>query len=322
MKKSFLALLPFTLLGCSEVNSQEAPMDINGYQGTGSVTQGRATTVNGNLFTCDGGRSRVAAVGVQTDSAGNQWTVPSENQFLTAQQAPDLYNECSGVTPSDLSQVDLDAIPVVEIDADGEIITGYVFADNYFELYINGKLIGVDSVPFTPFNSNIVKFKVKRPYDIAVKLVDWEENLGLGSEDNRGKSFHAGDGGFIASFSDGTVTSNQWFAQTFYTSPIYDLSCLKEQNQLRDSSSCFAGGTDDGESAYAVHWPLPENWQLAAFDYRHWPQASTYSEDDIGVNNKKAYMNFREKFAGAGATFIWSSNVVLDNQVLLKYRVE
>lgn len=46
------------------------------------------------------------------------------------------------------------------------------------------------------------------------------------------------------------------------------------------------------------------------------------SEDDIGVNNKKAYMNFIEKFTGAGASFVWSTNVVLDNEVLLRYEVK
>jgi len=44
--------------------------------------------------------------------------------------------------------------------------------------------------------------------------------------------------------------------------------------------------------------------------------------NDIGVENKKAYMNLRENFSGAGAEFIWSSNVVLDNQVLLRYQVD
>ncbi|WP_028304316.1 hypothetical protein [Oceanospirillum maris] len=322
MKKLIFVTMVFTLLGCTQVNSQVVSNSMTGYKGTGVVTQGAATVANPSLFTCHGGRSRVAAVGLQVDAHSNKWTVPSANQFLSANHAPDLFNECSGVTPSDLSQIDIDAIPAIEIDADGEVVIGYLFADNYFELYINGKLVGVDAVPFTPFNSSLVKFKVKKPYNIAVKLVDWEENLGLGSENNRGKKYHAGDGGFIASFSDGTVTNSEWLAQTFYTSPIYDLSCLKEQDQIRDSSTCFAGGTDDGASAYAVHWPLPENWEKKLFDYSHWPQAITYTEDDIGVENKKAYMNFREKFAGAGAEFIWSSNVVLDNQVLLRYQVD
>ena len=33
-------------------------------------------------------------------------------------------------------------------------------------------------------------------------------------------------------------------------------------------------------------------------------------------------MNVIEKFSGAGADFIWSTNVVLDNEVILRFKVE
>jgi hypothetical protein len=38
--------------------------------------------------------------------------------------------------------------------------------------------------------------------------VDWEERLGLGMETSRGNDWHAGDGGLLARFSDGTVTDS------------------------------------------------------------------------------------------------------------------
>ena len=85
-----------------------------------------------------------------------------------------------------MSEVDLNKVPVVEVDKDGEVVTGFMVADNYFELYINGKLIGVDATPFTPFNSHVVRFRVKRPYTIAVLGQDWEFKLGLGVEIFRG----------------------------------------------------------------------------------------------------------------------------------------
>lgn len=295
---------------------------INDYKGTASITQGLAKTVEANLFECENGRSRVAGGGEIADSDGKVWTVPAENHFTTATKAVDLYEECAKITPKSIDDVDMDSVPVAVIDADGEEITGYIFADNYFELYINGQLVAVDTVPFTPFNSSFVKFKVNKPYTIAVKVIDWEENLGLGTEDNRGKAYHPGDGGFIASFSDGTVTSTDWQAQTFYTAPIYDLTCLSEVDGKRLSESCTTEGTDSGENAYAAHWEVPSDWMNPEFDSMAWPQASAYSEDEIGVNNKKAYMNFIEKFSGAGASFIWSTNVVLDNEVLLRYEVK
>lgn len=307
--------------GCSPSSKVPSSSKINDYNGSASITQGIAKTVEPNLFKCENGRSRVAGIGEITDSEGKVWTVPAENNFAIGPRAVDLYEECSNITPKNIADVDETSVPVVVVDPDGEEITGYIFADNYFELYINATLIAVDAVPFTPFNSNIVKFKVKKPYTIAVKVIDWEENLGLGTEDNRGKVYHPGDGGFIASFSDGTVTSSEWQAQTFYTAPIYDLTCLNEVEGKRLSEACTTKGTDHGQNAYAAHWGVPKNWMEQSFDSTHWPQATLYSEDDIGVNNKKAYMNFIEKFSGAGASFIWSTNVVLDNEVLLKYEV-
>jgi hypothetical protein len=38
-----------------------------------------------------------------------------------------------GSDPDDMSEVDLNKIPIVEVDNDGEIITGFMVADNYFE---------------------------------------------------------------------------------------------------------------------------------------------------------------------------------------------
>ncbi|MDO6804539.1 hypothetical protein Q4595_18975, partial [Wenyingzhuangia sp. 1_MG-2023] len=84
---------------------------------------------------------------------------------------------------------------------------------------------------------------------------------------------------------------------------------------------CSTASRDNARGAYSVHWDIPTDWQTSQ-EYRTWPTATTYSEDEIGVNNKKAYMNFREKFGAAGASFIWSDNVVLDNLVLLRHRVE
>ncbi|WP_104400627.1 hypothetical protein [Vibrio penaeicida] len=330
-RNQFIALLSTTLLtaGCtqpSDIASNPSNIasnsSVNDYQGSASITQGLAKTVEPNLFNCENGRSRVAGIGEITDSEGTVWTVPTKNHLTTAPKAFDLYEQCSNITPQSLADVKEASVPVTVIDSDGEEITGYIFADNYFELYINGTLVAVDTVPFTPFNSSVVKFKVKKPYTIAIKVVDWEENLGLGTESNRGKAYHAGDGGFIASFSDGTVTGSDWQAQTFYTAPIYDLTCLSEIDGQRLSETCTTEGTNHGENAYAAHWQTPSNWMTQEFDSTSWPQATLYSENEIGVKNKKSYMNFIEKFSGAGASFIWSTNVVLDNEVLLRYEVK
>ena len=162
--------------------------------------------------------------------------MPAPVAFSKVRKATDLYNQCTHVTPASIKDVNIDSVPIVEIDSNGEVITGFIFADNYFELYVNGYLVGVDAIPFTPFNSSVVRFRVKRPITYAIRLVDWEENLGLGSESSRGNKYHAGDGGFVASFSDGTVTDTSWKAQTFYAAPIDSPTNVRIVGNIRDTS--------------------------------------------------------------------------------------
>ena len=312
MKIRLLSLLSILSLSLSSAYCE--------YKGSAYVIKGKAEVKIENLFTCENGNSRPSPLGIQTLN-GKEFVVPSHVQYEEKNFVNNLYDECSNTIPTSLAEVDLSNVPIVEIDKDGEVITGYIFADNYFELFINGKLVGVDAVPFTPFNSNIVKFKVKKPYDIAIKAVDWEENSGLGSERNRGKKYHPGDGGLIASFSDGTITNSDWKAQTFYTSPIYDLSCVKEVGNERITKDCSTSGSNEYVETYSLHWDIPLSWESNE-EYLSWPKSLQYSEDEIGVDNKKAYMNFQEQFSGSGASFIWSSNVVLDNLVLFRYHVK
>lgn len=282
---------------------------------SGSVTQGLATTTTSNLFPPG---QRVSAVGTITATDNTTWTVPAATLYTGAPKAPDLYNEYNSVTPADLAaaQAAIAALPTKVIDPDGEVVTGYIFADNYFELYVNGTLVGVDPVPFTSFNSCVVKFKAKRPINYAVRLVDWEENLGLGTELNGADPHHIGDGGFIASFSDGTVTGSDWKAQTFYIAPLDDPNQVVElANGTRSSASATHTLTT---TAFAMHYPLPGGWFASGFSTLGWPAATTYSEAQVGVNFP-AYMNFQPQFTGSGAQFIWSSSLTLDNEVILRY---
>jgi hypothetical protein len=290
-------------------------------------TTGLATTTNTGMIDC-GGRARVSAVGEITSENDTVWTVPAATHFDSARKATDLFNECGGDELSSVSQLNLAKVPLLDAGGSEEFVA-YIFADNYFELYVNGVLLAVDPVPFTPFNSNAVRFTAERPLTIAVMMVDWEENLGLGSENNRGTAFHPGDGGFVAHVQDANantvaITDGNWRAQTFYTAPLKDRGCLVVDGQLRNSSACDEAGVDDGSGFSAAHWAIPENWMAPEFNDSLWPAAIVYSNDTVGVDNKTAFTNFADIFdaAGADAEFIWSSNLVLDNLVLLRTTVE
>lgn len=287
------------------------------YVGSGSVSKGLATTITANLFPgCTG--SRVSGVGTIVSTDNKTWIIPAQTNFKTGPYLPDLYNQCSGVMPAGISSVNLNTLPVTTIDPNGETITGFLFGDNYFELYINGVLVGVDPVPYTPFNSCVVKFKVSRPYTIAVKLVDWEENLGVGTELNGGNPYHPGDGGFIAAFSDGTVTDASWKAQTFYIAPVEN---LKHVTELSDSTRSTASATVTptcSTGCYAIHYSIPSAWDSSSFNENIWPQATLYTPATVGVNFP-AYQNFIPQWSNA--SFIWSSNLILDNLVLVRKTV-
>lgn len=323
MKKNILLVCAVFALGSSCKKSVTGE-----YSGTASVTTGVASTVTENLYSKG---VRVAALGSITSSDGLVWTVPAEVNFANTAfpTASDLYNpDGNQFANSAEALAAFDPGKIVEIDSAGEVITGYIFADNYFELYINGVAVGKDAIPFTDFNSGIVKFRVSRPFTIAMKLVDWEERLGLGCETNKLKKYHPGDGGMVAVFKDASgqfvcKTDADWKAQTYYVSPIKDYACAREDGLVRNTSACNTSDVRNGSGYAALHWKLPADWMNKNFDDAAWPLAITYSNATIGVDGKPAFTNFRDVFDDANndAQFIWSSNVVLDNEVIVRKTV-
>jgi hypothetical protein len=293
-----------------------------------TFTTGLAQTTVSNIYECQQSRARPSPVGSIRSDDGSQWVVPAKTNFQTAMKAVDLYNDCDGVRLRQLSDLDIKTVPIVDVGGE-QIYTAYIFADNYFEFYVNGKLIAVDAIPFSPFNSSVVRFKATRPFTIAVMGVDWEENPGLGSERNRGVTYHPGDAGFVAVVRDDqervvAITDKSWRAQTFYTAPLDDRACLKVRGAVRDSSDCSTDSVREGRSFSAAHWQVPANWFSPDFDGSGWPRAKVFTNEVVGVGNKPAFMNFTDVFddPAADADFIWSSNLVLDNLVLMRRTVQ
>ena len=315
------------LSACSTSDEEPVIGDGEGTASGASYSTGLAKETLAGLIDCGDG-SRVSAVGTINSDDGKVWTVPAKTNFETAPKASDLYNECGGQTLDNLEALDLSSVPLMDAGGEEEF-TLYIFADNYFEFYVNGKLLAVDPVPFTPFNSNVVRFKASRPLTIAMMGVDWGENLGIGSEENRNSSYHPGDAGLVAQLQDASgktvaVTDDSWKAQTFYTSPLNDRACLVDKGNVRDSSSCASEASSDGTKMSAAYWKIPADWMAPGFDDAAWPDAVTYTNDVVGVDNKKAYTNFTSVFddPDADAEFIWSSNLVLDNLVLMRKTIE
>ena len=76
-----------------------------------------------------------------------------------------------------------------------------IYADNWFAMYINGRLVAVDSIDFLPHNVVAVDLLPEYPMTIGVLAKD---NADPKTGCEYGRSI--GDGGFILKFADGTVT--------------------------------------------------------------------------------------------------------------------
>jgi hypothetical protein len=335
--RAFVAAVAIGALGACQTRGPDVTLDPpEATLPKRMVTQGPATKVIvPNLTRCAHPNPkmnlRVAAVAEITAQDGTVITVPTVTalQKGLGPRSHDLYNECERVLPPNAAAASAAKVPVVEIDPDGEVITGYAVGDNYFEIYVNGRLVTVDNTPYTPFNYAIVKFKVKRPYTIAVLGVDWDEHLGLGMElfpssGPKQNPWHPGDGGFILKLSDGTVTDSTWKAQSFYIAPLNDPKEVVERGMLHDTTRLgrvhpVAKKPPCQETCFAVHYPIPANWQSPRFNDRLWPRAYEYTDTDIGVTNLPAYTRYPELFEGA--RWIWSLNLVFDNVVIARKTV-
>lgn len=164
-----------------------------------------------------------------------------------------------------------------------------VYADNWFVLYINGRLTVVDSIPFTPHNVISVDILPEYPMTIAVMAKDnADPKTGLEYGD------HIGDGGFIIKFGDGTVSNAAWKVKSFFKGPL--------NRNVRNPT--------------VEHISIPDKWWTVDFDDHAWQHATEFTEER--VNPKQPFYDADFK----GAKFIWSDDLDLDNTVIFRTRVE
>jgi len=170
-----------------------------------------------------------------------------------------------------------------------DTIRASIYADNSFELYVNGELVAVDSIRFIPHNVISVDILPNYPMAIAVLARD-------NADPQTGMEYantNIGDGGFILKFGDGTVTNGSWKAKCFSHGPV--------------------GG--DTRNPRVETTPLPADWFAVDFDDSGWKHAREYSEQEIDPKQPYYDADF------AGAKFIWSDDLKLDNVVLFRKRV-
>ena len=164
-----------------------------------------------------------------------------------------------------------------------------VYADNWFILYINGELVAVDPIKFTPHNVVTIDILPEYPMTIAVLAKD---NADPATGLEYGNSI--GDGGFCLKIGDDIVTNRSWKAKPFFHGPV----------------------KGDATHPKVLKEELPERWWAVDFDDRAWPAAKEFSEREVDPKPV-----FREHDF-TGASFIWSDDLALDNTVIFRTRIE
>ncbi len=174
-------------------------------------------------------------------------------------------------------------------------VTGKIFADNSFTLFVNGKQVAKDPIKFTPHNTVRVKFRTSYPAVYAIRADDYAHpETGL-----EYKHTQIGDGGLIIKLSDGTVSNGKWKCKSFSKGPT-DRACMKSAPWL----NCFVENT-----------PIPKNWAAADFDDSDWNETREYP-----VAKVKPHGDYK-KSDWKGAKFIWGKDLEIDNTVLCRLTV-
>lgn len=171
-----------------------------------------------------------------------------------------------------------------------DCVRANVYADNWFQLYLNGNLVAVDSISFIPHNVVSVDILPEYPMTIAVLAKDNADPLTGLEYDNT----NIGDGGFILKFGDGTATDATWKAHCFFHGPI----------------------EGDLEDPRTKHEAIPADWFEPGFDDSGWANAVEHTEEAVDPKTPFFEHNF------AGAKWIWTADLALDNTVIFRKTIE
>ena len=184
-----------------------------------------------------------------------------------------------------------------------------VWADNWMAVYVDGVLIGEDSVPITTersFNTETFTFEATLPFTIAIEAKDFKET-DSGLEYIGEQNQQMGDGGLIAQVTDlatGEVvaaTDTGWSALVVHQAPL-DTEC--EDDPDPDSTCEF------------LIVDIPTDWTSESFDDSGWADATEWSEATVSPKDGYSTVDW-----DASARLVWGADLEVDNTVLLRFTV-
>ncbi len=231
-------------------------------------------------------------------------TEPTSNGAETTSTGAVAATAGSGITTTGGSETGADAPPTGTSTFKAEVWT-----DNWFALYVNGELIGKDSVPITTersFNSETFTFDASYPLTIAIEARDFKEN-DSGLEYIGQQNQQMGDGGLIAQIADAAtgevvaVTDATWSALVIHRAPL-NPECEKD--------------TDATTTCQSEIIAAPDAWAFVGFDDSAWATATEWTEADVSPKD-----GYNQISWDTTAELIWGSDLEIDNTILLRSSV-
>lgn len=192
-----------------------------------------------------------------------------------------------------------------------ETFSSDVWADNWFEMRIDGTQIAQDSVPITTersFNSESFTFEAERPFVVGVVAKDFKEN-DTGLEYIGTRRQQMGDGGLILQIRDAAgqtvaVSSADWACEVIHTAPL-DKSCEASTNPMAGVGACTFDAMEE-----------PDGWDTASFDASEWPQASVFTAREVSPKDGYDEINWAPE-----AELIWGPDLEQSNTALCRITV-
>lgn len=186
-----------------------------------------------------------------------------------------------------------------------------VWADNWFEMRVDGVQVAEDSVPITTersFNAESFSFEAEPPFVVGLIAKDFIEN-DTGLEYIGSRRQQMGDGGVILQMRNAAgetvvVTNDGWQCLVIHTAPL-DKSCETAVDPVAGQSPCgFVSVLEPG------------GWDTADFDASAWEQASVYTANQVDPK-----MGYDEINWDRDAQFIWGPDLEQSNTVLCRLSV-
>ncbi len=184
-----------------------------------------------------------------------------------------------------------------------------VWADNWMAVYVDGELIGEDSVPITTersFNAETFTFDATYPFTIAIEAKDFKET-DSGIEYIGEPNQQMGDGGLIAQVTDtasGEVvaaTNSGWSVLVVQRAPL--------------NPAC-ADDPDPDATCEHENLDTPSGWAEPGLDHSGWADATEWSAAQVSPKG-----GYDDISWDSSARFIWGSDLEIDNTILVRLSV-